>query len=388
MKSERENTSGIKKEVDALKMDYGVVSTDVKTLQIKVDSYERQMRMLTDTVLRQNQELDECKKEIEALQSVNLKPNLVITGLVRIEHEKCKEVVLNFCKEVLKTDSPPNIVKAYRLGNGKKAPMFVRLMDAAEKAKFFAKVSNLKGKVNAFNNSYSIDEQLPPRMEQRKRRNRKIMAENNRKTVNKLIMSFEKGKLKIGDKEYALEVRPPTLESALRPKAEDLTARLSIELSPGKIVQREKSTFQGYITDVNSIKDVNNAYAKLKSLNMSARHIMCAFRIPHENSLIHQDYADDDEHAGGKILLDALTKSEIYNKAVFVVRKYDGQHIGPQRFEAILEVAKSAFTLNPLNKITGENQFFWTGDSKVKRSRKIRGSQPTEGATGTDEVHH
>ena len=92
---------------------------------------------------------------------------------------------------------------------------------------------------------------------------------------------------------------------------------------------------------VKDIQQVNDAYAKVRSLNADAHHVVCAFKILHESYHIYQDFQDDDEHGGGRVLLQALKASKIYNRVVFVTRHYNGDHIGDQRFEAIIAAAKA-----------------------------------------------
>ena len=66
-------------------------------------------------------------------------------------------------------------------------------------------------------------------------------------------------------------------------------------------------------------------------------------------------------------MLQAMKNSEMFNRAIFVARHYNGQHIGPNRFQGILDAAKSVVTINPFNEITGENQYLWLGkDNKPK----------------------
>ena len=89
---------------------------------------------------------------------------------------------------------------------------------------------------------------------------------------------------------------------------------------------------------------------------------MCAFRIPHENFHLHQNYQDDDEHSGGRLLLDAIKRSEMMNRVIFVTRRYNGKHVGPSKFDAILDAAKAVVTEFPFNRLMQENQYLWTGD--------------------------
>ena len=70
-----------------------------------------------------------------------------------------------------------------------------------------------------------------------------------------------------------------------------------------------------------------------------------------------QDYEDDDEHAGGRTILRLLEKSDIFNRAVFVSRTYDGTHIGVKRFSAIEDAVRAVLARFSFNEIIGSHQF-------------------------------
>ena len=149
-----------------------------------------------------------------------------------------------------------------------------------------------------------------------------------------------------------------------------------------KVVKRspvtiQGSTFSGFSADVKDLQEVNELYAKIRAENLKARHVVCAFRIPHRNFAIYEDYFDDDEDGMGAFLLQLLRCSEINNKVIFVVCDYDGTHIGKQQFSGCARAVKSCFVRAPYNAIAGENQFLWDGDhseSKQLFARPIRGN--------------
>ena len=235
-------------------------------------------------------------------------------------------------------------------------PIQILLYEFENKVTIFKHVSNLK------DTYFSIDEQMPARLRELKYRNRQLYAENEARTTGKLAMSFEKGKLKVKDKEFQGQMKIPSLREIIKPSTQDQAIRLGTKIHKGNAVNTEGSRFTGYMATVESLKQVNQLYAQVQRENSDARHVMCAFRLPHEDYHIYENYQDDGEHAGGKMLLQALKHSKIYNRAVFVVRHYDGRHIGPKRFDSILDAAKSAFTIHPFNELTKENEYLWIGD--------------------------
>ena len=89
----------------------------------------------------------------------------------------------------------------------------------------------------------------------------------------------------------------------------------------------------------------------------------CAPLLPGRNFAVLQDFQDDQEHSAGRHLLKLLVDADIYNRAVFVVRYYGGEHLGPSHFNAFVEAAQSAITHDPYNHVTKSNQTPWPKQS-------------------------
>ena len=97
------------------------------------------------------------------------------------------------------------------MGKGKKANIFVQLRNPADKAKIFSKVGELKDVVNRYNDPYSVEDHLPPKTKEDRRKLRNKFKDNKNRMVDKLIMSFEKGKLLVNDEVYEMKVPVPSL---------------------------------------------------------------------------------------------------------------------------------------------------------------------------------
>ena len=245
-----------------------------------INSCLSEIKNLKGTVIRQELIINECKNEIAELQRNNMRNNLIISGIPRMEKEDCKQQISAFLKEIMGIDDAILIRNAYRRGPGKKAPIQVNLSRFEDKLKIFSKVNTLKDKKNVYDEAYSVEDQLPAKMKEKKRRRRTLMVENKKKTVDKLIMSFEKGKLILDQEEYECQVPVPSLKSVLQPTTKEPSGRLAISTSVGKTITKNGSKFIGYSV----------AVAKIHSLNCRAHHVICAFRIPHEKYHIYQDY--------------------------------------------------------------------------------------------------
>ena len=116
---------------------------------------------------------------------------------------------------------------------------------------------------------------------------------------------------------------------------------------------------------------------------MGARHVVCAYSIPGRNFHINQSYCSDDEHKMGNVLLGLLEEANITNRALFVGRTYDGEHIGPDRFNAFKKAAKSAVNRSSFNQVTGRHQCSWPQDGwHTGTGKQVTYEKPGEIATG------
>ena len=212
---------------------------------------------------------------------------------------------------------------------------------------------------------FSVENQLPCKLQAVKCRQRGIVGYNKSLDAShQITMKYEEGELLAEGEKCVPKVKVPSASDILRASKEQQLQRSKVQINSGNKVVVGSSTFLAYTATVKDLDEVSDTYASVRELHADARHVMCAFRLPHREFYKYQDYQDDDEHAGGKLLLHAMCQSEMFNRAIFVVRHYDGEHIGECRFTAILDAAKSMVTINPYNSILDKNQYLWTGKDK------------------------
>ena len=73
-----------------------------------------------------------------------------------------------------------------------------------------------------------------------------------------------------------------------------------------------------------------------------------------------------------------LESSDIRNRAVFVVRIYNGAHIGRKRYDAMKDAVRSALDKAGQNQVTGVFDYIWENNQ-----RGPRGQIPIRGSFGT-----
>ena len=194
-----------------------------------------------------------------------------------------------------------------------------------------------------------------------------------RKPGEKLDIIVERGEMFVEGKQYEKLVKPPSLRDILWPTAEKRKERLKLDLTRGNPIKVDGQVFLGYTSAVRSIEEVNELYSKIRSFHTDAQHILCSFRLPHREFHTHQDFEDDGEHNGGAFLLQLMMDSGIRNRVLFVVRIYDGTHIGSKRYDAMKDATKSALAAANKNPYTGNYDTLWEQSAGTNPNTPIRG---------------
>ena len=326
-----------------------------------------------------SQELEECKTQIDVLSQKCDQNLLKIAGIDQVLNEDCKTICSDFFKNKLKIEKVIPIIDAFRVGDPKSKTrlMMIYLQNPRDKGLIFANTKNLKNLVNANNEPFNVFDQQSAKKRARRNRRRQILLTNkNLDAEQQRTMKMDRGELIIDGSVYEPQLKVPSCRDILLASKEQRSERLNKDVKSGTPKLYQGQEFLGYTTAVNSIKDANIAYAKIKAIHLDARHVICAVRLPGKDYFHNQDYIDDDEHGGGAFLLSLLTESQIQNRAIYIVRKYDGQHIGGKRYELMREAVQSALSRAPANEVTGNHDCIW----EQQFNKPIRGSHQGRGS--------
>ena len=247
------------------------------------------------------------------------------------------------------------------------------------------KLADLK---NERDQSYSVSDQLTAKKNAERNRRRQILKHNKLTTGEKLKISFEKKELRVEGAPYAKEIHPPSCREVLMASKEQRLERMNMKLDASRQVKVQGQLFTAYTVAVRNLQEVNLAYGKLRTIHPDARHITGACRLPHRLFHTHCDFFDDEEHNAGAFILNIMEASDIQNRAIFVVRVYDGTHIGNARFDAMKTAIRSALDKAGANRITGAFDYIWdgkpVGNSGVRgRGRGGRGANNRGSSRGT-----
>ena len=144
-----------------------------------------------------------------------------------------------------------------------------------------------------------------------------------------LDFSFNKGNLVVDGEKYQPMVDLPTLKEVMLAKPKVQEEFQASKAHPGPIKSKSSSSFRAYVAEVESFEDIKRVYCKIRDDHLGASHIPCGYRLFGKDFPFKQDFSDDGEYGAGHVILEQLQNQGIFNTAVYVVRYYDGAHIGP-----------------------------------------------------------
>ena len=353
-------------DLQAITTSQSTITDDLAQARRELDTCKLQLAEVRETVIKQDQMLDECRNELDRVKAKISDNILKIRGIKENEGENCIEKVKKFFKDTLGIEQEMKLYSAYRIRRGKNRTILIELKNARQKGLVFANVSKLAEL------PFSIDSQVSGKKSAARRRNRHVMWKNKKDTASQLIMSIEKQKLIVDGMEYQKQLVHPSTRRLLHPTVAEAGELLQVEVVRGDDVQLEGQTFIGYTACVKSVQEANSAYAKVRTYHTDARHVICACKVPGTNHHTNQDWVDDDEHGGGDFLMELMDKGGITNRVLFVVRYYDGTHIGTSRFDAMYDAIKSVMLHASFNSITQKHQ-------RVKGNPRIKGTEYAKG---------
>ena len=105
-------------------------------------------------------------------------------------------------------------------------------------------------------------------------------------------------------------------------------ANYTIEKEATGYVELLKSKFYSFAIPVNDVEVFKSRLEAIRKANPKAKHVVYAYRIG-----VNSKSTDDKEPKGtaGRPLLELLTKKNLINMAVIVVRYFGGSELGASR---------------------------------------------------------
>ena len=177
----------------------------------------------------------------------------------------------------------------------------------------------------------------------KRRREKDIIATNDTKTGNnKAEITFARGTMMIQGETYKKRVVVPKPSELILIHPESLQTYLELPVDRGEEITLKQSVFTPYAARVKSHKDIRDLYIKLKLIQPSAKHIVCAYVLKGEPEYYNIDYCDDDEPGAGRQIIEFMKRQRIEDAVVFVARKYGGVKLGADRHLCYTQAASKA----------------------------------------------
>lgn len=323
------------------------VATFAKSAQDKQDLLTKEVLALREEldiakglIQKQSKQIKELKAKQVDLTARSMANNLTISGINGdTKDADVKSQLYNFLEEELGIDmeEQENITKVHRLGppikDGHRAIVF--LCPDGLRKKIFENVTRLAGK------PFSINQQLPDALAEQRREFRQTMKEiktleRDKEEQDKSTFLIRNSKLYINGQLKRKELLPPS-PADLFACSSEIKKMKALKMLESKTKSAKSCSFKAYACITEKMNDVHLAYKKLFRENPEADHIAAAF-----NAEGTEGYQDDSEFGSGFRLLYTIRDSRLLNVAVFVVRHYGGEHLGPQRFAVMKELAEEA----------------------------------------------
>ena len=338
----------------------------IKKLEAELKSQKAKVHRLEDVLYFNSQITQDVVRRLDQMEISNAKRMAILTGLSF--SEKKKDLILQL-KRLFQDELHMHIgiEDAYRLGEGVIPPIVIIFETAGDKhAIFSAKkaLGRIKGDKGA---SVYLNDYLPAPMNEKKRRERDITKEYKADKDDKTELTNVKGGLKVGTELYRKKVSAPGPTDLLDISPEDFDEVMKIQVLKGPQIKVKDSYFQGYVLDTDNHEKIRQGYLKIRLLHARAKHVVCAYCVPHGAKQHAHDYDDDEDHGVGRILLKELRRNDVTNRAVFIVRYCGKEKLNQQRYGAYLSAATQAMEKYPYNKIAKAKQFLRSSD-EIERS--------------------
>ena len=300
-----------------------------------------------DRVIKENK----VKQDATSAKVFDSNSCMLVSGIHKREGENCKILVQTFLKKILKITEEVGINRAFRVGGESSSAIMFYLACPSLKGLIFKNISRLKGIKNQYGEYFNLREILTGADNEKQKHAREAVYENRYLPHNqKLQLKIVRGQLRVEDEVYQSEINCPERTEVLRwdEKKVSTLSKLYSAIRGGNEYKFKGSTFCGYTVEVGTLEEMNEYYATMRHKHVNARHIVGVLQLPGRNFVKYQDGYDDGEHGAARFILNAMKHSEMFHRAIFVTRHYDGEQIGLKCFEMYLKAVRSAVLHNPL----------------------------------------
>ena len=317
-----------------------------KQMQTEMAYWKIKSENLVSICGRMSMEISDLTSRIENLEVNSSKTMIMINGLILISEQNkkqdCAYELEDFFEQSL--DLKVGVDNCFTLNTTSiPKPIVVKLQSMEDKRLIMAAKSKLKDVEGSLGKKIYINDYVPPFTQEKRRREQEIIRKAQpTDPQEEFDVKYTKEGLSIQGQVYSKLIKPPTPQELANISMDEYHRIFKMQLRKSTDVHMDKSTFTGYTAKVTKIDEIKNLYKRVRMLHPSARHVVCAYQIPHEHSFFGMDYQDDGEPGAGRAILELLSTNKISNRVVFIARKYGGIKMGAMRFQCYVQAAKNA----------------------------------------------
>ena len=335
----------------------------LQSVHLEVQALKKRNRFLNGHLSRVTQEMRELQSRIEMMEINNAKRMLILTGhpITKKKGDGIRDLECFFDS---KMSIQPAIEDFFFMNAADQSNVVITFQTVYDKKLVFQNMDKLKNPKVGKYKKYSFHDYYIPATNEKRRRERTVMQRfKQEEGAKQEDMEFGKGGLYFKNKLYQKLVPLPDPTSILKMQLPQVEGILAYKITKGKEERYEGNTFVPYAIDTTNPDEIKKAYLHVKLQHPSARHIVCAYRLPGYPQHEYNDYQDDGEFGAGEKLLQMLEANDIPQKAVFVARYCGPQKIGNKRFDMYVEAAKNLLKITNVSGRTQTTMFNFTGRS-------------------------
>lgn len=348
-----EEDTGVKSKVLQLEQSADYMSKNYDDLVKELDAIKSEQEIIRGYVTKHEDQIVAVQDKTTDIIAKSMENNISISGIEEQQDENCLDKVKQFLEDELRIENIDTgelykIKEAFRVGVPStikprvmivKCNQFLRkkILDAAREYRERQGRNPLKHHVNT---------QLPDKLAEQSRFIRHIVWEQKQKDQH--LPYDQKAKIQVQNNIVYINKKPVKRKlPRVRPHhmfQDDETQRRldDIEFCSSETKLERNSLFQAHIAKCDKAEEAHLAQVRIRQLYPASTHVITAFNPP-ENSDAQYAIQDDGEHGAALKILRFLQDNNHQGIVVCITRIYGGYHLGPRRFQIMLDKTKEAF---------------------------------------------
>ena len=367
----KDNTKQIEADVEKAMRMY---EDRIKQMEDKLDEFKTREHLNSELIQYQQQVIEDLCKRLDDVDLNNVKKSAILSGLCfSSEKNERNRQIEEFFTDAIEVHV--EVEDSYFLSATNTKSTVIIFTSARDKDRVFQEKEALNQIEGENGERIYINSYLPATLNERKRRQRDIVKQIKSENINRQTpVNFEvlRTGLLIGSTEYRKKIEAPDPTSILDLTSEDLNNQLRKDVVKGLHMRVKDSIFIPYSADVKNYQMIKDVYMKVRLMHARAKHIVCAYFLPGEDTYNARDYEDNGDFGAGRAVLKFMVDNNIHHKAFFIVRLCGKIKLQKERISSYVKAAASVMQLNSFNSLTGTTQSYKETSTGTAKKEKIK----------------